>query len=64
MTKVAKLVQVIRDLGPIPTEDENDGLTILPPALASVIDGIGAISGEPLPPDLKDFLLSAAPVSS
>ena len=38
MTNIAKLIHEIRALGPVPTEDEDDGLRILPPAPANTMN--------------------------
>lgn len=56
MSRVAQLVDDIRGLGPVPTEDEDDGLTILPPAPGSLMEEMCAVVGRPLPPDLRELL--------
>src|SRR5262245_29908207 len=56
MSKIAALVDEIRALGAVPTEDEDDGLTICPAASDERIAEFRSACGGILPGDVEEFL--------
>ena len=56
MSRIESLIEEIRDLGPVPTEDEDDGLEILPPATDAEIRALRKRCNGVVPADLEEML--------